>query len=117
MDDILESLNQEDGVKGSMVVTQDGIVVAGLLKSDVRKDVVGALSSFLITATERCLERGQLGALGRMMLTATHGKLIILALKGYFLVTLTDQFADMNATLEAVNVAASRLRKVTRIEV
>ena len=117
MEEILQRLSEEEGVKGSLVVTQDGIVVAGNLKSDVRKDVVGALSSFLIAATDRCLQRGRLGALGRMMMTATHGKLVILALKGYFLVTLTDQFADMERTLEAVNMAASKLRKVTRIEV
>ncbi|MFQ5505472.1 MAG: roadblock/LC7 domain-containing protein [Planctomycetota bacterium] len=116
MESILKRLNEEEGVKGCLVVTHDGIVVAGVLQSEVRKEVVGALSSFLIAATDRCLKNGELGSLGRMMMTATHGKVVILALKGYYLVTLTDQFTDMEHILKVANEAAAQLLKVATID-
>jgi predicted regulator of Ras-like GTPase activity (Roadblock/LC7/MglB family) len=117
MDAVFKRLNERAAAKGSMVVTNDGMVVAGIMRQDMRKDIVGALSSFLISATGRCLRQGGIGSFGRMIMTATHGKVVIKSLEDYFLVVIVDQFADMDAALQAVEVAGKEFKKIARIEV
>ena len=56
MDEILKELNGEVGVKGSAVVTKDGMMVKADLAPSVREDVLSALSSFLISTTGRALK-------------------------------------------------------------
>jgi len=117
MDGILRQLNQRIAAKGSLIVTNDGMVVAGVMQEEMRQEIVGALTSFLISATDRCLRQGKIGTLGRMVMTATHGKVVIQALQDYFLVVIVDQFSDMETTVEAVAAAGQDLRALTRIHV
>ena len=117
MDEILSQLNEAAAAKGSVVVTNDGMVVAGAMRRELRKDIIGALSSFLISATDRCLKQGEIGTFGRMIMAATHGKVVIQSLDDYFLVVIVDQFADIGATLDAVAEACAQLRDLTRIDV
>jgi predicted regulator of Ras-like GTPase activity (Roadblock/LC7/MglB family) len=117
MDKILKDLNSSTGAKGSVVVTHDGMVVAGDIHWEVEKDVVGALSSFLVMATDRCLQQGKMGKLNRMTMIATHGKLIIVSLQGYFLVVLVDQFAAMDQVTPRIDAAGHELIKLTQMKV
>ena len=117
MDNILNQLNSSTGAKGSVVVTHDGMVVAGDIHWEVQKDVVGALSSFLVMATDRCLQQGKMGKLNRMTMIATHGKLVIIALQDYFLVVLVDQFASMDQITPSINEAGNKLLKLTQMNV
>lgn len=117
MEKVLSRLNERAAAKGSVVVTNDGMVVADDMRKDMRKDIVGALSSFLISATDRCLRQGEIGTFGRMVMTATHGKVVIQSLHEFFLVVVVDQFADMQITLEAVTEAGAKLRELTHIRV
>lgn len=117
MDQILRELNERAAARGSLVVTNDGMIVAGAMKKEMRKDIVGALSSFLISATERCLRQGDVGSFGRLVMHATHGKVVVQSLHDYFLVVIVDQFGDMESTMEAVVAAGNSLRNLTRIRV
>ena len=117
MESILEKLNTKAAAKGSVIVTNDGMVVAGGVREEMRKDIVGALSSFLISATDRCLRQGEIGEFDRMIMTATHGKVVIQSLQDFFLVVIADQFADMDLTLEAAGEAGRKLRRLTSIRV
>lgn len=117
METVLQTLNDKASAKGSVVVTNDGMVVAGNMRKEMRKDIVGALSSFLISATDRCLRQGDIGTFGRMVMTATHGKVVIQSLHEFFLVVVVDQFADMEITLEAVTVTGAKLRELTHIRI
>ncbi|MCA8972143.1 MAG: roadblock/LC7 domain-containing protein [Planctomycetes bacterium] len=117
MEIVLRGLNEKAAAKGSVVVTNDGMVVAADMRKEIRKDIIGALSSFLISATDRCLRQGEIGHFGRMVMTATHGKVIIQSLHEFFLVVVVDQFADMELALEAVTVAGAKLRELTHIRI
>jgi len=117
MDQILRDLNERAAAKGSLVVTNDGMVVAGSVREELHNEIVGALSSFLISATYRCLRQGNVGELTRMVMTATHGKIVIQSLADYFLVVIADQFSDTDRAIEAVRVAGEQLRKMTSIEI
>ena len=117
MEKILDQLNSSTGAKGSVVVTQDGMIVAGEIHWEVQKDVVGALSSFLVMATDRCLQQGNMGKLNRMTMIATHGKLVIISLRDYFLVVLVDQFASMNQITPQIEEAGRQLMNLTQMKV
>ncbi len=117
MENILKQLNAKTGAKGSVVVTQDGMVVAGEINWEVQKDVVGALSSFLVMATDRCLQQGNMGKLNRMTMIATHGKLIIISLGECFLVVLVDQFASVDQVSPVSDATGQGLLKMTQMKV
>ena len=117
MNNILIRLNEEAQGRGSLVVTKDGILVASEMEPSLKKDVVSALSSFLISAAGRSLSRGKIGTAHRIVLTATHGKLVLRSLGEYFLVLLTDQFASVDEAKDAVERASERLREIVTIRV
>ena len=48
MKDLLSDLNQVPCVQGSMVITDDGIMVAAALSQGLDEDTVAALSSSLV---------------------------------------------------------------------
>jgi predicted regulator of Ras-like GTPase activity (Roadblock/LC7/MglB family) len=113
--DVLEELNRIGGVRGSALVTADGIMVASALRDKSADDVVAGLASFLIATTRRTLEESQLGRFSRFVLTATHGKLVLLDLGDSFLVVLTDQFARLDQCLQEVQEAARQIRRLAQI--
>lgn len=117
MNEILRRLNEEAQGRGSLVVTKDGILVACEMDTGLEQEVVSALSSFLISAARRSLSRGKIGNVRRVALTATHGKLVLRSLGDYFIVLLTDQFANFQEALDAVERAGERLREIVTIQV
>jgi len=117
MDEILAELNSEVGVKGSAVMTQDGMLVKGALAPTVREEVLSALSSFLISTTRRALQECGIETFERFIITSTHGKLVLVDLGESFLVVMADQFINIDLTLIGIMSAAQRLRRVSRINV
>ncbi len=117
MESILADLADRVHAKACLVLTADGMVVAGKVHGDYRKDVIGALSSFLILATNRCLKGGRQGHFGQIVLHATHGKVLIRGFKEYYLVILTDQFSDKAEVEEAASEAVAGLRRLATIDV
>ena len=60
--EILQELNQSVGVRGSSVVTRDGIVVASALTAELDEDAVAAMASALVLNTISTLEQVGFGA-------------------------------------------------------
>ena len=56
MREILEELNQTAGIRGSMVMTHDGMVAASDLGLDLEEEVVAALASSLLIAVTKSLQ-------------------------------------------------------------
>jgi predicted regulator of Ras-like GTPase activity (Roadblock/LC7/MglB family) len=56
MKDILEKLNKSVGVKGSMIVTSDGITVASVLGKDMDENLVAAMASNTIHNAKKALK-------------------------------------------------------------
>lgn len=115
--DILASLNKINGVGGSAVLTNDGIVVQSQLGQGFLEDVVAGLSSFLISTTRRSLQEAGLGQFNRFVLNATHGKVVLVDIGEAFLVVLTNQFASLKHCVGAVQEAAAELRRAAKIDV
>jgi len=117
MQRILAELNEEVGVKGSAVVTEDGILVTSALSSSMQGEVISALSSFLISTTKRALTECGMEHFGRFIITSTHGKLVLVTLPKSYLVVVADQFINLDVTLLTIQGAAKKLEKMSQINV
>ena len=117
INEILGELHEVSGVKGTAVLTTDGMTVASTLGEEFLSDVVAGLSSFLVSTTRRTLVDAGLGEqFTRFVMNATHGKVILLDLGEAFLVVITNQFTHLQNCLAEVQEAASKIRRVARIQ-
>jgi predicted regulator of Ras-like GTPase activity (Roadblock/LC7/MglB family) len=115
MKEILSELNQEVGVKGSMVVTQDGIVVASDLTTGLSDEVVAAVASGAIQSTNAQLNRIGQPNLSKFVLEAGFGKMVFIDIGIAYLVVILDQRINMDVTLIAISGAAYRIRQMGQI--
>ena len=112
MREVLKKLNTVAGVKGSLVVTPDGIVVTAELSAELDEDVTAALVGNVVTQTVRLLGIGRYESMERMILTASRGKIVIANLESCHLVVVTNQFINLDLTLLEISSAAKRIREL-----
>jgi hypothetical protein len=110
MKDILTDLNKFAGVKGSMVVTADGMVVASALGPDLENENVAAISSQMIGAISRSLGGLGVESFSRYILSATHGRIVFVNLGVAYLVVITHQNIKLDVILIEI---ASTAYKIT----
>lgn len=72
--DLLTKIDQYDGVAGSIVVGHDGLVMASTLREGWDKDMMGALSTALLSTSNLTTKKLEIGKLRQMvMLTKDNG--------------------------------------------
>lgn len=114
MQRILEELNAVAGVKGSMVVTKDGVVVVDALGPDLQKEVVAAVSSHMIQVSERGLGELGRGMFERLALTSAHGRMVFVNLDVGYLVVIIKMEMKLGQVLIEVDSAARKIRGLNR---
>ncbi len=113
MREILEILNRTPEVRGSVLLTTDGVVVQTCLPDSVDGDAFAALASHLAVEARRATRRGGLTDFRRIVLTATRGTLILVALELAFLVVAVKNTADLDQiTLDVESAAHKVLRQI-----
>jgi predicted regulator of Ras-like GTPase activity (Roadblock/LC7/MglB family) len=112
---VLESLNQEVGVKGSMVVTQDGMVVASRLGGGLVEDLVAAMASSTILSFKRAISAFGTGDFSTLLVTASYGKMVFVELGNAYLVVVLNRRINLDVTLIAILGAAHKLRNISRL--
>ncbi len=117
MEEILRELNSEIGIKGCALVTKDGILVKSMLSPDMKEEIVSALSSFLISMTEKAMKECDMEPFSRFIITSTNGKVVFVNMDEAYLVVVTDQFINIDLTLLNIMSAAQKLKRVSRIDV
>ena len=117
MREVLKELNTLPGIKGSLVVTPDGIVVTSELSNELDEDTTAALVGNVVTQTVRLLDIGQFDEMDRMILTASRGKIVIQNLTNCHLVVVTNQFINIDLTLLEITSAAAKLRELGKLSV
>lgn len=117
MREVLKKLNTTPGIKGSLVLTPDGIVVASELSSELDEDTTAALVGNVVTQTTRLLAIGRYPSMDSMILTATRGKIVIQNCENCFLVVVTNQFINLDLTLLEIVSSAKLIRKLGKITV
>jgi uncharacterized protein len=115
--EILDGLNARPGIRGSLVATPDGMVVAARLNGTFDPEVAAALTSTLLAGAHEVGEQCGQQQVHRFVLVATRGKVIMLDLGNAYLVVLTDRHIDMSQGLIEIESAAKALRKMGRLTV
>jgi predicted regulator of Ras-like GTPase activity (Roadblock/LC7/MglB family) len=108
-------LRSAPGVRGTAVVTNDGLVAASSLATGLDGDVISGLSSYLMMATNRSLDQGGYSSCSRLSINATHGKAVFVQLDESYLVVLFDQFAEISQADVDVSEAVERIRRASRM--
>ena len=75
MYDVLNDLNKTTGVTGSMVVGNDGIVIAADLDESFEGETIGALAASITTNIQKSLDRLKTTPLKQVTIEADEGKL------------------------------------------
>ena len=116
MQDILKRLNRGVGVRGSMVVTAEGIIVATEMGEDLESERVAAIASNVIQRTQEALTSVELRNFSQYILTAVHGKMVFQDIGNAFLVVLTDKGINLDHTLIEIKGAAYKIQSRTKME-
>ena len=72
---ILEELNKTSGITGSMVVGNDGIVIAADLDTALEEETVGALAASITSNIQKSMNRLNQTPLAQVTIEADSGKL------------------------------------------
>jgi len=94
---VLSELNKTTGVTGSMVVGNDGIVIAADLAAGFEGDAVGALAASITSNIQKSLDRLETRPLARVTIEAEDAKLFFTQANLGILVVTTE--TDVNIGL------------------
>lgn len=111
---ILQELNSMVGIKGSMVVALDGMVIASELKG-IEEETAAAMASRMILTTKRGLDKLSFGDISQLVLTSTHGKIVLVNAGNAFLMVLADMNISLEHTLIEILSAARKIRNLGKI--
>jgi predicted regulator of Ras-like GTPase activity (Roadblock/LC7/MglB family) len=111
----LNDLRRSAGVKGCVLIMDDGLIVAETLDARFRDDVVAGLTSYVAMVTNKALNEAGFDHFDQFVLHATHGKAVFLTIDKSFLVVLLDQFADLEQSRAEIQGTVQRLRRTARL--
>ena len=77
MYNVLSELNKTSGIKGSMLVGSDGIIIAADLDSQLEDETVGAMSASIVSSVAKAMERIKGEEPAQITVEADHGKLFL----------------------------------------
>ena len=77
MYNVLGELNKTTGVKGSMVVGADGLIIAADLDSRLEDETVGALAASIVSNVTKAVERLNQHNADRIMIESEEGKIFL----------------------------------------
>jgi predicted regulator of Ras-like GTPase activity (Roadblock/LC7/MglB family) len=111
MKEILEKLNQEVGIIGSMVITPDGIMVSAALGPGLEEDRVAAIVSSLLVSVRRCLNDLKAhGSVVSCVLNAHRGKILFYDMGNCFLVVVAHSDIKLDATVVPIRSAIHKIK-------
>jgi len=109
--EILDDLNREEGILGSMVITPDGIMVAAALGPNLEEDRVAAIVSSLLVAVRRCLtELKAPHGLTSCSLNAHQGKILFFDTRNCFLVVVAEAETKLDSEVKSIQGAIDRIK-------
>jgi predicted regulator of Ras-like GTPase activity (Roadblock/LC7/MglB family) len=109
---ILNELNKTPGITGSMVVGNDGIVIASDLESGFEGDTVGALAASITTNIQKSLDRLQTSPLSQVTIEADEAKLFFTDAGIGILVVTAEKDVNIGLIRLEIKNAVNRLKTV-----
>lgn len=107
MREVLSEINKTTGVTGSLLVGNDGIVIAADLNTRLDEETMGALAGSISSTVSKSLERLDSSPLSQLTIEADDGKLFITQTPVGFLVVTAEDKVNMGLIrLEIKNAVA-----------
>ena len=110
MYEILEVLNKTTGVTGSMIVGQDGIVIAADLDTQLQDEAVGALAASIVSTAQKSMIRLSNDALKQITVEANGGKLFLTDVGIGILAVTTDPQVNVGLIRLEIKNAAEKVK-------
>ncbi len=111
---ILEELNKTTGVTGSMIVGQDGIVIAADLTTQLQDEAVGALAASIVSTVQKSMSRLSQDALEQITVEASEAKLFLTHVGIGILAVTTDPQVNVGLIRLEIKNAAEKLASVQK---
>jgi predicted regulator of Ras-like GTPase activity (Roadblock/LC7/MglB family) len=110
MYEILKELNKTSGVNGSMIVGQDGIVIAADLHTQLQNETVGALAASIVSTVQKSMSRLSHDAPKQVTVEASNGKLFLADVGIGILAVTTDPQVNVGLIKLEIKNAAEKVR-------
>lgn len=108
---ILEELNKTTGITGSMLVGNDGIIIAADLDTRFQDDTVGAMAASIISTVQKSMERLKSTHLKQVTIEAEQGKLFLTDVGFGILVVTTEPSVNVGLVRLEIKNTASRIKE------
>ncbi|MFH1709216.1 MAG: roadblock/LC7 domain-containing protein [Planctomycetota bacterium] len=112
MNTILKKINKINGVRGSLIVNRDGMILVSDVTEGIEEGGIAALSSTIYANLEGALSRLKLGAPRRFAITGERGRILLFSIAGDLIMAVITR-KDVNMGLLKVDLkdAADELAK------
>ena len=110
MHEVLSELNKTTGITGSMVVGNDGIVIAADLQENLEDDTIGALAASITSNIHKSLQRLQTSPLKQVTIEADDAKLFFTDAGLGILVVTTEKEVNIGLIRLEIKNAISKLK-------
>lgn len=110
MYEVLNELNKTSGVTGSMVVGNDGIVIAADISESFEGDTIGALAASITSNIQKSLSRLEASPLKQVTIEAEEGKLFFTDAGLGILVVTTEKNINIGLIRLEIKNAISKLK-------
>ncbi|RME19004.1 MAG: hypothetical protein D6800_14860 [Candidatus Zixiibacteriota bacterium] len=110
MYEVLSELNKTPGITGSMVVGNDGIVIAADLATGLESETVGALAASITSNIAKSLDRLHTEPLRQVTIEANDAKLFFTDVGLGILVVTTEKEVNIGLIRLEIKNAMSRMR-------
>ncbi len=117
MRNLLRNLNELVGIRGSLVVSRDGMVIVSRLTVGLDEDLVAAMASNVVLRTNRALGDRELGQFSRLSLTSSDGEMIFEAAGEMYLVVVMERGIDLGQMELEIRSTACRIKALGEIHI
>jgi predicted regulator of Ras-like GTPase activity (Roadblock/LC7/MglB family) len=108
---ILEELNKTSGISGSMLVGNDGIIIAADLDTRFQDESVGAVAASIVSTVQKSLEKLSSTPFRQMTVEAENGKLILTDVGFGILVVTADPNVNIGLIRLEIRNAVSKIKE------
>ena len=109
MYNVLSDLNKTSGIKGSMLVGADGIIIAADLDTQLEDETVGAMSASIVANVSKAMERLKSESPAQITIEAEKGKLFLADAGMGILTVITDKEVNIGLVRLEMKNAISRI--------
>jgi len=114
---ILQKLNATEGVKGSLLITPDGMPVSSMVGDDQDAETLAAVTSSIYLAISRSMEQLDAGEFTRYLLYTEFGRVFIIGLGNVILIVLAAREIHIPRVNVAIFQATNLIRKSGRLDI